>query len=97
MEESSGVHLHAPVLVMTVCIRGKVKLRIPAIRGFVSKTLVSLGLEIGTKSIVDTNGPSHSLLSLNSGKHLGRVLESNWPFSQRVADGKKVDEPVRRK
>jgi hypothetical protein len=32
------------------------------------------------------------LLTLNGGEHLGRVLESDWSFSQGVADGKQVDE-----
>ena len=50
-----------------------------------------------TESVVDANGPSHSLLSLNRREHLGRVLESDWSFTQRVADSKEVDEPSRRK
>ena len=45
-----------------------------------------------TKSIVDANGPSHSLLTVNGRIHLGRVLESDWSFSHRVGDGKEVDE-----
>ena len=48
-----------------------------------------------TKGVVDANGPSHSLLSLNGREHLCRVLESDWPFAQRVADSKEVDEPDR--
>jgi len=50
-----------------------------------------------TESIVDANSPSHSLLSLNGGEHLGRVLERDWSFSQGVADGEEVDESSRRK
>jgi hypothetical protein len=46
-----------------------------------------------TKSVIDANRPSHSLLTLNGGEHLGRVLEGNWPFAQRVADGKQIDKP----
>ena len=94
MDESSTVHLQAPVGVMTVCIRGKVKLRIPATQDFVSD--MSMGFdEILTESVVDANGPSHSLLTLNGGEHLGRVLESDWSFSQGVADGEEVDESSR--
>jgi len=50
-----------------------------------------------TESVVDANGPSHSLLSLNGGEHLGRVLESDWSFSQGVTDGEEVDESSGRK
>jgi hypothetical protein len=50
-----------------------------------------------TESVVNANGPSHSLLSLNGRKHLGRVLESDWSFSQGVADGEEVDESSGRK
>lgn len=50
-----------------------------------------------TESVVDADGPSHSLFSLNGREHLGRVLKSNWSFTQRVADSKEVDEPRQRK
>lgn len=50
-----------------------------------------------TENVVDTNGPSHSLLSLNGREYLGRVLKSDWSFAQRVADSKEVDEPSQRK
>lgn len=46
-----------------------------------------------TKSVVDTYGPGHSLLTLNGWEHLGRVLESDGTLAQRVADGEEVDEP----
>jgi len=49
-----------------------------------------------TESIVDANSPSHSLLSLNGGEHLGRVLERDWSFSQGVADGEEIDESSQR-
>ena len=49
-----------------------------------------------TESVVDANGPSHSLLTLNSGEHLGRILESDWSFSQGVADGEEIDESSQR-
>lgn len=50
-----------------------------------------------TESVVDANSPSHSLLSLDSREHLGRVLESDWSFAQRVADSKEIDESSQRK
>lgn len=50
-----------------------------------------------TENIVDANGPSHSLLSLNGREHLGRILESDRAFTQGVADGKEVDESSRGK
>jgi hypothetical protein len=81
---------------MTVCIRGKVKLRIPATPDSVSEMLMRID-EMLTESVVDANGPSHSLLTLNGGEHLGRILESDWSFSQGVADGEEVDESGRRK
>ena len=96
MDESNTVHLQAPVGVMTVCIRGKVKLRIPATRDSVSE--MSMGIdEMLTESVVDANCPSHSLLTLNGGEHLGRILESDRSFSQGVADGEEVDESSRRR
>lgn len=48
-----------------------------------------------TESVVDANGPSHSLLSLNGREHLGRVLESDRSFTQRIADSEEVDESSR--
>lgn len=88
MGEPDRIYLQAPVGVITVCIRGKVKLRIPATQDNFSATLVDLRFEMLTESVIDANCPSHSLFSLNGWKHLGRVLESDWSFSQRVADGK---------
>jgi hypothetical protein len=68
----------------------------PATRDSVSE--MSMGIdEMLTESVVNTNGPSHSLLTLNGGKHLGRILESDWTFSQGVADGEEVDESGQRK
>ncbi len=94
--ESSRVHLQAPVGVMTLCIRGKVKLRIPATIHFVSKIFVDWRSVMLTESVVDANSPGHSLLALNGREHLGRVLESDWSFTQRVGDSEKVDESSRR-
>ena len=34
-----------------------------------------------TESIVDANGPSHPLLSLNGRENLGRILESDRSFA----------------
>jgi hypothetical protein len=77
--------------VITVFIRGKVKLRIPATGDPVSE--ISMGIdEMLTESVVDANGPSHSLLTLNGREHLGRILEGDWSFSQGVGDGEEVDE-----
>ena len=45
-----------------------------------------------TECVVDADGPSHSLLTLNGREHLGGVLESDGPFTQGVADGEEVDE-----
>lgn len=45
-----------------------------------------------TESVVDANGPGHSLLTLDCGEHFCRVLECDRPFTQRVADSKEVDE-----
>ena len=81
---------------MTVLIRGKVKLRIPAIQGFISTNSGKFKVGIPTKRVIDTDGPSHSLLTLDSGEYLGRVLESNWSFAQRIANGEQVDEPRRK-
>jgi hypothetical protein len=75
---------------MTVFIRGNVKLRIPAKENYIRDITVHFGdwnIPL-TKGIVDANSPSHSLLTLNSGENLGRVLESDWTFTQRVAYSK---------
>jgi hypothetical protein len=48
-----------------------------------------------TESVIDADSPSHSLLSLNGGEHLGRVLEGNGSFSQGVADSEEIDESDR--
>lgn len=77
---------------MTVCIRGNVKLRMPAGQDFVSGTSAHSGFGTLTESVVDADGPSHSLLSLDGGEHFGGVLEGDWAFTQAVADGKEVDE-----
>ena len=46
-----------------------------------------------TERVVYAHRPCHPLLSLNSREHFGGVLESDWSFTQRVADGEEVDEP----
>lgn len=50
-------------------------------------------MDVLTESVVDADSPSHALLTLDGGEHLGRVLESHRTFTQRVADGEQVDEP----
>ncbi len=49
-----------------------------------------------TKSVVDADCPSHSLLTLNGREYFCRVLECNGAFSQGVADGEEVDESSRK-
>jgi hypothetical protein len=88
------LNLQAPTCVIAVTIAGNVKPRIPATSGvsrspgdiFASRRL--------TKGVVDAHSPGHSLLTLNSGEHLSRVLEGHWTFSQRVHDGEQVDKSV---
>lgn len=58
---------------------------------FVRKRTVHLSHEVLTESVVDADGPGHSLLTLDGGEYLSRVLESNGSFAQGVADGKEVD------
>lgn len=77
-------------------MRGKVKLRRPAVEEVCQKNS-DLRVMMLTKSVVDANSPSHSLLALNGREHLGRVLESDWSFTQRVADSEQVDESSRSK
>lgn len=48
--------------------------------------------DILTKGVVNANGPSHSLLSLNGWEYLCGVLESDRSLTQRVGDGEEVDE-----
>ena len=48
-----------------------------------------------TKGIVDTDNPSHSLLTLNVGEYFGGVLEGDRPLTQRIANRKEVDEADR--
>jgi hypothetical protein len=47
-----------------------------------------------TESVVNAHGPGHALFSLYGREHLCRVLESDRPFSKRVADGEEVHEPI---
>ena len=44
-----------------------------------------------SESVVDADGPSHSLLTLDGREDFGGVLESYRTLSQGIADGKKVD------
>ena len=46
-----------------------------------------------TEEEVDGHSPSHTLLTLNGGEDLGRVLERDRTLAERVADGEEVDEP----
>ena len=48
-----------------------------------------------TESVVDTDSPRHSLLTLNGREDLGGVLESYWSFTQGVGDGEQVNESGR--
>lgn len=78
---------------MTVCIRGNVKLRIPAgeeMWSAASQSTEYLGLL--TESVVDADSPGHSLLTLDRWKHLCRVLEGYRAFAQGVANREEVDE-----
>ena len=45
-----------------------------------------------TKRVVDANGPSHPLLSLDRREHLGRVLERDGSLAERVRYCEEVDE-----
>ena len=44
---------------------------------------ISVGVKSGvlTKSVVDADRPSHTLLSLNGREHFGRVLECDRSFT----------------
>lgn len=75
---------------MTDCIRGKVKLSTPAVDS-ISSCLVRT-VRGHTKDVIDEDGKSHPLLSLNGREHLGRVLERNRSLTQRITDGEEVDE-----
>ena len=89
--ESNGIDLQAPVGVMTVCIRGKVKLRTPATPDIVRRILIDLRFRTPTKNVVNAHGPSHSLLSLNGREYFSGVLESYWSLPQGIAHCKQVD------
>jgi len=43
------------------------------------------------KSVVDADNPGHALLTLDGRKDLGRVLEGDRTFAERVHDGEEVD------
>jgi hypothetical protein len=45
-----------------------------------------------TKGVVDADSPGHTLLTLDGGEYFGRILESNWTFSEGVGDGEEVHE-----
>lgn len=66
---------------MTVCIRGKVTLSMPAAKGLIREMPVNLSFEKPTKCVVDANSPSHALFSLDGGKYLGGVLKRDWALS----------------
>lgn len=40
------------------------------------------------KGVVDADRPSHALLTLDRREDLGRVLERDWAFTQRIHDRK---------
>lgn len=87
--EGNGLYVQAPVEVMTVLMRGKVKPRTPATN--VSVVYITHDSQL-TESVVNAHGPGHALLTLNGGEDFGRVLEGNGAFAEGIADGKEVDE-----
>lgn len=87
---ASDIRLQAPVGVMAFSILGKVKLRTPATSvSVIYMWRVILRL---TEGVVDTDGPSHSLLTMDSREHLSRILESDGPLAHRIGDSKQVNE-----
>lgn len=70
---------------MAVLMRGKVKLRIPAVE-LVSPLPSMRNVPRLTECVVDANNPGHSLLTLNGRKNFGRILECDRAFTQGVAD-----------
>jgi hypothetical protein len=89
------IRLQAPVGVMTVVIRGKVKLSTPAVIHWSAMASVNQLWSSPTKCVVDAHSPCHSLLTLNRREHFRRVLESYWAFTQRICDCEEVDEATR--
>lgn len=74
MDVGSLKDSQAPVGVITVCMRGNVRLRIPARKvSYYSPYRFSRAL---TESIVDADSPCHTLLSLDGWENFGRILES---------------------
>ena len=77
---------------MTVRMRGNVRPRIPAfcqlsLLPTYPRSVIAVAerrTEL-TKSVVDADDPSHTLLTLNGGEDLGRVLERDGTFSQGAA------------
>lgn len=45
-----------------------------------------------SECIVDAHGPSHALLTMDRGKHLGTVLEGHRSFAKRVHNSEEVHE-----
>lgn len=74
MDVGSFKDSQAPVGVITVCMRGNVRLRIPARKvSYYSPYRFSRAL---TESVVDADSPCHTLLSLDGWENFGRILES---------------------
>lgn len=44
-----------------------------------------------SEGVVDAHSPGHALLTVDGGKDLGTVLESDWSLTERVCDGEEVD------
>ena len=77
---------------MTVCIRGKVRPRTPAKERLSVIELILNHLCIHTKGVVDAHGPGHTLLTLDGGEDLGRVLEGDGSLTQAVGNSEEIDE-----
>ena len=45
-----------------------------------------------SERVVDADSPGHTLLAVDCGEHLCRILEGDWSFAERVHDGEEVDE-----
>lgn len=81
----------APVGVITVRIRGNVRLKIPARKVSYYSNSQRFASSL-TKSVVDADSPCHTLLSLNGWEDFGRILESYRTLTEGIGDGEKIDE-----
>lgn len=81
--------------VITVFIRGNVKLRTPAAKKQVSNEFFADLDPTHTEEVVDKHSPSHTLLTLDGREDLSRVLESDGAFTKRVGNREEVDEAAK--